>query len=234
MRNFVFDLYGTLIDILTDEGDASFRESYSRLFCGKCGFGADFWETYDALCAPYAASEREPDLLDIFRIIASRCGSVPQNGELLSLAYAFRTASRKRLRLYGGVMPMLYGLKERGARLYILSNAQSCFTVREIEETGIGKFFDGILLSSDCGYKKPSRKIFDALVERYGLDRARSIYIGNDFKTDVLGSVGAGFVSAYIRTYNDCNIEEAAKYADFIASDHVELTEKLFALADEK
>lgn len=230
IKNFIFDLYGTLIDIITDESDPSFREAYARLFYKKCGNGADFWKEYDSLCAPYANSLEEPELLNIFAQIAKNCGYLPDREELSDLAYKFRTMSRHKLRLYDGAAELLSSLKNLGADIYLLSNAQACFTNREIDETGIRSYFKGIILSSDAGYKKPSRNIFDLLVEKYSLDRAESIYIGNDIESDIRGSINAGLNAAYIRTYNDCPLGKAQKYAGFIAFNHAELKEKLLAL----
>ena len=38
---------------------------------------------------------------------------------------------------------------------FLLSNAQSCFTLDELDALGLADRFDGILLSSDAGMKKP-------------------------------------------------------------------------------
>ncbi|MBR5774174.1 MAG: phosphoribosylformylglycinamidine synthase subunit PurQ, partial [Clostridia bacterium] len=49
----------------------------------------------------------------------------------------------------------------RVGKVYLLSNAQSCFTINELKECGLYDLFDGIIISSDVGRKKPYGEIFD-------------------------------------------------------------------------
>lgn len=235
MKNFAFDLYGTLIDIQTDEGDPKFREYIAGEFFRLCGGECDFWHDYMELCAPENCGPYfEPDLLKVFAELETRCGGHPSDGQIKEFAYKFRVASRKKLCLYHGAEDILSALKERGAGLYLLSNAQACFTVRELEEVNIAHYFDGILLSSDAGVKKPSERFFNMLLEKFGLDRSSTVYTGNDYYTDVLGANAAGLYSAYIRTYNEAPLGEVKRAASFAAEDFPALKQKLIALAEEK
>ena len=95
------------------------------------------------------------------------------------------------------------------------------------------KYFDGILLSSDEGVKKPSERFFNLLFERFGLDGDSTVYTGNDYFSDVLGAKGVGLYSAYIRTYNEIPLEEVKKIASFVAEDFKTLKDKLISLAEE-
>lgn len=234
MKNFAFDLYGTLIDIHTDENDAAFRTEISEEFFALCGGRCDFWENYAKLCAPPKGDiYYEPDLLQVFIELAKLCGADLGRAQAEEYAYRFRLLSRKKLVLYPEIKNILSGLKARGAKVYLLSNAQACFTVRELEEVSLSKYFDGILLSSDAGVKKPSEKFFNKLIEKYSLERTQTVYTGNDFDADVVGSKSAGLYSAYIDTYGSTPIEKVARLADFITNDFVALKNKLFSLAEE-
>lgn len=234
MKNFAFDLYGTLIDIHTDESDPAFRSRIAQDFFDLCGGECDFWKEYIELCAPPKDDSCfEPDLLCVFSALAKKCGADLKREQLEEFAYRFRVLSRKKLCLYPGVTDILSALKDRGAKIYLLSNAQACFTNCEMEELSLTKYFDGICLSSDAGVKKPSERFFNLLLNKFGLERESTVYTGNDYFSDVLGAKGVGLYSAYIRTYNEIPLGEVKKVADFVAEDFKTLKLKLIALAEE-
>ena len=95
---------------------------------------------------------------------------------------------------------MLAELRRRGKQIYLLTNAQRIFTEYELVLLGIADCFDGILISSDCGVKKPDTRFFRLLQERYGLNPAQSIMIGNDEVCDIAGAKGAGMDACYLHS----------------------------------
>ena len=99
---------------------------------------------------------------------------------------------------------MLASLRERGG-VYLVSNAQSCFTIDELRTTGLYDLFDGILISSDVGVKKPSTEIFEIAFDRFGITPESSIYVGNDMRDDILGATRAGLRTMYIKTAQSGN-----------------------------
>lgn len=238
MKNFLFDIYGTLIDILTDEGSPAFR----KRFLSECGslFGsADFFSEYFRLIAAEEAKDeyREADVLKIFCDIARIGGNELSEGEALKAALIFRKLSTKKFGVYPHVLSTLSKLKAAGGRIYIVSNAQTCFTLDELKRTGIDRIADGIELSSSFGYKKPSGRFFNYAIDKYGLDRSESIYIGNDISADILGARGAGLKTVYIHT----SISPASdtfgmgeKEADYAVKNHAELKKLLLSLVLEK
>ncbi len=227
--NFLFDLYGTLIDIKTDEGGRVFW----RKVCAMLGQPRLFWRSvrreYLSLCAArYTSAQREFDLLGVFEDMLSSRGRAREDAT--ELALSFRRASTEKLRLFPEVCEMLTALREAGAGVYLLSNAQSCFTRAELDALGLTSLFDGIIISSEVGVKKPSADIFRIAFERFGLSPEECIYVGNDMRDDVLGATGAGIRSVYIPT------EQSGKYDDPLPEpthrvrDHAELAELLLSL----
>lgn len=217
MKNYVFDLYGTLVDIHTDEGNGKFRKAVERYF-GR----ADFWDEYFRLCAEADTGEEncEIDLKPVFKAILNGA----DDERVAEAAEFFRKKSRRRLKVYRGVYKLLRALKRGGGRLYILSNAQAVFTYRELKELKLTGYFDGVSLSSDFGKKKPAREFFSDGLEKFGLDPRETVYIGNDFKADILGAKGAGICAAYIKSNLSPAVDdlaEAAGVADF-ATDRFE------------
>ena len=205
-RNYIFDFYGTLADIRTDENLPYLWIKMS--------------EIYSAMGAPYEPEElreafrrleredrerigtenAEPDLSGVFAMLY-REKQVPCDGAQARLtAITFRALSRKFIRAYDGVKEFLQELRERGRGVYLLSNAQTDFTRPEIEMLGLTSYFDGIFISSEQGCKKPAPEFFEKLLESFQLDPSESIMIGNDESADIAGANYVGMDSLYIHT----------------------------------
>ena len=207
--NFVFDLYGTLIDIWTDESREELWEGIALLLGDGEENGASVRKEYLALCRKaYKGEGHELDLLLVFEEMLENRGV--DRSVAPSLASEFRRLSMVRLRRFQGVKTMLRELKRAGAGIYLVSNAQSCFTVDELKSTDLYPLFDGILISSDVGVKKPFPDIFRLAFEKFGITAENSIYVGNDMRDDILGATGVGMQTVYISTPQSGSYEEGS------------------------
>jgi putative hydrolase of the HAD superfamily len=125
---------------------------------------------------------------------------------------------------------MLSSLKEVG-KVYLVSNAQSCFTLDELRATGLYDLFDGIIISSDVGVKKPWREIFDIAFDRFGISAGDSIYVGNDMRDDILGASRAGLRTLYIHTAQSGSYPELdIPSPTYTVKNHREMKECLLSL----
>ena len=198
MKIFVFDLYGTLVDIRTDESRQKFKNKYQK-YLKKFGADNRFFENFYAVLAPFKDTD-EPDIVQVIMQAISLSGGKISAEEGKTAALKFRRLSTRKLKLYKGVKGLLKELKEGGAKIYLLSNAQSAFTVYELKKLGIYGCFDGIELSSDFGKKKPSADFFAHLVEKYSLDVKQTVFTGNDIGCDIVPSKNAGMYAVYIKS----------------------------------
>ena len=230
MKDICFDLYGTLLDIRTDEESPQFWAEISKLLSGKRS-GDQLKERYRALCAEEQEKQRkqEFDLLPVFERMLQEYAHTATTEQAEAFAQAFRKASVIKCRPFAGIPEMLNGLKERGIRLYLLSNAQTCFTRAELRESGLDIFFDGIMLSSEIGWKKPSTQFFQTAFTLFGLDPTQSVYVGNDLHDDVLGAKGVGMQTVYIPT-EQSGVYEDMPSPDITVSSVKELSEILFKI----
>lgn len=230
--DFLFDLYGTLLDIWTDEEKPSLWENCSVLLGEEASSGARIKKEYHDACKKYADERAhrfvEFDLLRVFEDMLENHGL--DRGKAPELARQFRLYSRERISLFPCVTEMLGALKALGAGVYLVSNAQSCFTLDELDEMGLTSLFDGILISSDAGVKKPCREIFDIAFEKFSLDPCDCYYVGNDLHDDVLGAHGAGLKTVYIETVQSGRYEGLDAKPDIVAATHPEMMEKLISL----
>ncbi len=214
-KNYIFDFYGTLADIRTDEESGYLWEKMAQIYSaygaayGPEELKATFRSLEEQERKRLGTEEAEPDLTKVFGMLYEgkgiRCGAA----QARMTAITFRALSREFIRLYDGAEELLRELRRRGKRLYLLSNAQTDFTRPEIEMLGLRDFFDGIFISSEQGCKKPSPVFFQRLLERFGLDPADCIMIGNDEAADIAGANQAGMDSLYVHT--DISPKEAGK-----------------------
>ncbi len=208
-KNYIFDLYGTLIDIRTDEEKIELWEKMA-IFYGyrKANYSAfELRQTYHAMCGALKleTQKKHPDyqkvdfdLTRVFRKLYEAKG-VKVSDELASMtANVFRCYSTDFIKLYDGVEDLLKTLKSKGKNIYLLSNAQHDFTLPEIDMLGLREYFDDILISSDFECSKPDTHYFEILFERNSLKKEDSIMIGNDCVSDIKSAHNFGIKSLYI------------------------------------
>lgn len=208
--DLIFDLYGTLVDIHTDENMWEVWEKTAAYY----GFYGAIYTT-EQLRAAYMQIVEEllpeggpsygcfPELQvdKIFTALFEQKGITKKAQELgRNAAQFFRILSTDYIRLYPGVKEALSELKKDGHRLWLLSNAQRVFTAYELRLLGLKNYFDGIYISSDYGCRKPDTRFFDALLKARALRAENSLMIGNDMTTDIAGAQAAGLRTFYIHS----------------------------------
>lgn len=225
-RTCIFDLYGTLVDIHTDENAPQLWEAMAAHYSAR---GALYRpeELRDAYFRAVAEAERSAPLrrdaheahpeIQIEPVFARlfRDRGVPADGaQVAEAGRRFRALSTEYLRLYPGAKELLHALRSQGRGVYLLSNAQALFTRMELDALGLTECFDGICLSSDCGVKKPDTRFFEVLFQIYGLSPESAVMVGNDGVCDIQGARAAGLATVYIRS--NLSPDEPAPEADFV------------------
>ena len=208
-KNLIFDLYGTLVDIHTEENDFVWEKT--ALFFGY--YGARYTPKELKECFQRQMRSRQaaagqsyecfPDI-PVEQVMTQlfRDQGVEENAEALGVqaAQLFRVASTEYIRLYPGVEACLDCLRRHGFRLWLLSNAQQVFTAYELRHLGLGAQFDGIYLSSDHGCRKPDPRFLGALLQKEELNAQDCLMIGNDLDTDIAGARAMGVDTLYLHT----------------------------------
>lgn len=213
-QNFVFDLYGTLVDIHAEEdAPALWRKlalylAFKGVACDAKTLRENYWrfneelqqESDQALRARGFDGPGEPEIRLVWRRLFDLFGYHGGPEEIEDLCRLFRALSLRRLRLFPDTMPMLNALRAAGKGVFLLSNAQSAFTRPELAYLKLDGCFDAILLSSEEGARKPSPGLYSLLQTRLGLDMADTLMTGNDHWCDCRGAADCGLDSLYIFT----------------------------------
>lgn len=109
------------------------------------------------------------------------------------LSYLF-DRHRKVITRREGLRETLEVLKKMGYRIGVISNIMSrTFVPRILEEYGIREYFDELVLSSECGIRKPDPAIFDIALEKMGLKKEDCCYVGDTVSRDIIGTRKAGW-----------------------------------------
>ena len=219
----LFDLYGTLCDIMTDENMPFVwrvtADNYAK-------FGAvytpeelkkSFYRTVNEQIED-KDSDFEPDLALTFKKLFSDKNVQVSDDVILQIGQEFRKSSTLFLNLYDGVIDGLKALKAEGKKLILMSNAQRIFTYPELEILNLVDLFDDIFISSDYGVKKPSLKFYDLPFKKYGINKENAIMVGNDGTCDILGAKTYGIDTMYVRT--NTSPKEEYPPATYIFSSH--------------
>lgn len=219
-ETYIFDLYGTLVDIHTEEEsetvweklalfygyyDALYkpeelRQAFLNLVAGR---EAEQKKEMEAgQCREADAHEAFPEVAieQIFLELFERKGVKADMTLAVHAGQFFRILTTEYIKLYEGAKELLAALKEAGGRLYLLSNAQRIFTEYELHTLGIASYFEDIFISSSCGVKKPDERFFRMLLDKHCIDVSKAIMIGNDMNTDIRGAKQVGLSAFYIHS----------------------------------
>lgn len=210
-KNYLFDLYGTLADIHTDEYSDAFWGAMAEYYSlnGAAYTASELiWSYGKYICDEKSVVEKKHPaykyidikIEKIFARLYSEKGVKADEKLVLETAKKFRESSREYIKLYDGINELLDDLKKSGKNIYLLTNAQRCFTWDELEILGIRDKFDGIVISSDEECCKPDSAFFKIMLNRYDLDPKETIMVGNDPNADIMGAVGVNIDSLYIHT----------------------------------
>lgn len=229
-ENYIFDFYGTLAGVHTDEASYPFWEKMAGWYSV---FGADYMpeelaEKYRGAVAEEEEKLRvstgcrfpEIKLETVFVRLLLEAPSrrpaekFPAPDETrrwaVDTANAFRIASRDYLAPFDGAKELLSLLRAKGKKVYLLSNAQAVFTVPEIERCEMAESFDDIWLSSDHGVKKPEPSFLSCLMKKYKMAPDSTVMIGNDWYADMGVAASCGVFGMWVNSDGRSDAEKAA------------------------
>ncbi|RJR19449.1 MAG: HAD family hydrolase [Desulfobacteraceae bacterium] len=196
IQGILFDLYGTLIDIETDESmDEIYRGiAHFLTYHGLYIHRGEVRDSYYRIMKDQRDKSREEhpeiDVLSIWDTFLSQQGvkSSPARRRLAkTLAQIYRGISRKRLALYPEAKGVLENLK-KSCRLALVSDAQQCYAIPEIRALSLEGYFDSIIISSEYGFRKPDPRLIIKALSSMSLHKGQVLFVGNDMYRDIYGA----------------------------------------------
>lgn len=113
------------------------------------------------------------------------------------------------------IEPMLEEFRNAGLKLGVISD----FPIRnKLSYLGLDRFWDAALSADEAGSLKPDSEPFLMMAEELGISPENIIYVGNNYKYDIIGSKGAGMLAAHFSKK-----EVPGSIADITFSDYNDL-----------
>lgn len=209
IKGILFDINGTLINILTDEGmDEIYRAishflTYHGIYLHRGEVRQQYYRIMDEQVKGNGEEYPEFDAVALWREFLAR--NIDPSQRLHSenvndiprfLAHMYRGISRQRLELYPDVRSVLDELKTHFP-LAIVSDGQSAWAMPEMRATGIEGYFAPIVISGDRGFRKPDRRLFQSALDGIGAEPEEVLFVGNDMYRDVFGAGQMGMKTVF-------------------------------------
>jgi len=229
LKGIFFDVYGTLIDIETDEhGEDVYRAiahylTYEGIYLHRFEVKDLYFQIMEERLQANREEYPETDQIAIWtEFLHRRSGGVPFPARLpFFLACLHRGLARRRLRPVPGVPGVLAALQQRFV-LGVVSDAQAVYVRSEMNALGLLPFIEHLVISSDYGFRKPDRRLFEAALEKTSLQPHEALFVGNDPFRDILGGRQAGLKTVLLRPDRAAGEQDAVP-PDFIISRFEEL-----------
>lgn len=91
--------------------------------------------------------------------------------------------------------------------LHLISNGFQEATTVKVSNTGLGKYFENIIISEVVGVNKPDKAIFTHAINLVGAEVHQSLMIGDSLEADVYGALNFGMDAIY---FNPAGLEKPA------------------------
>ncbi len=198
LRAVLFDVYGTLIDIKTDEyresafeGLSQFLE-YRRVYIAPQELKELYFNQLNLQVATSHEKHAEVDVRSAFANVLREHGGVTERYLSTIVTQLYRSLTRKHMSLFEDTFWTLNEFKKQ-YRLGIVSDAQRLFCRPELRTLRLEQFFEVTVLSSQYMFRKPDPRLFHIALTILNVPPSEAAYIGNSHRTDCVGAKGAGF-----------------------------------------
>lgn len=117
------------------------------------------------------------------------------------------------------LQPVLADLKNAGLVMGVVSNREEPYQ-SELDELQLSSYFKFSLAGGEVKSFKPDRRIFERALEMAGTAAAETMYVGDNYFADVVGSQRAGMIPMLydpIRLFSDFECAAIRSFAELPA-----------------
>ena len=208
LRAVIFDLGGTLMyerdswHAVTSKGD----EALTRYLIGK-GMELNlstFPVEFRRRLGEYFA-QREKDLLEttytfvLIELLKDKGYTNLPDDIIRKALDSLFVVTQTNWVLEEDALPTLKKLEKDGYRMGLISNAGDDQDVHQlVSRFGISQYFDFILTSAACSYRKPHPRIFELGIANWYFLPSETVMVGDNLDADIRGAKAAGLYAVWI------------------------------------
>ncbi len=136
----------------------------------------------------------EVDWMDVYEAAWRRAGIEAPRATLYRILDLEQQVWDAHVRVAEGALETLRGLRSRGLRTAVASNAPFPPEMmrRQMSVNGIGEELDLVVLSSEVGRRKPSPELYLAALDLLAVEPGEALYVGDRFLEDYQGPRAVG------------------------------------------
>jgi putative hydrolase of the HAD superfamily len=113
------------------------------------------------------------------------------------LGETFGVERRRRHETFPDAVPAL-AAAARSGRLGLITNGASCLQREKLDASGLGGYFDAVVVSGDLGVGKPDAAVFHRAMTLLDADPRRTTMVGDNLVNDVDGATAAGLRAVWL------------------------------------
>jgi HAD superfamily hydrolase (TIGR01549 family) len=164
-------------------------------------FSSDFLRKLDEYYTDRDRNLLETSTMTLLKQLLKETGIQELPDSLLRGALdEFYAITQKNWKLEADAIPLLESLKSRGLHLGLISNAGDNRDVFQlVERFNIEHYFDFILTSAACGYRKPHPRIFELALTHWGYMPDEIAMVGDRLDADIGGAGPLGFYTIWVK-----------------------------------
>jgi putative hydrolase of the HAD superfamily len=133
------------------------------------------------------------------------------------------------LELRRGAEALLRRVREN-CKVGLASNFTYAPVVRKsIRQLGISGCFDAVVVSQECGWRKPHTKIFADALTLLGVKATEAVFVGDNPEEDIKGAAEAGLRTVFVESqfFSQKDLRANGVKTDFVAKDLEEIGKRL-------
>ncbi|MBK9926663.1 MAG: HAD family hydrolase [Anaerolineales bacterium] len=149
--------------------------------------------------------QREKDLLEttytsvLRELLMDKGYDAVPSGVIRKALNALFTVTQSNWALEQDTIPTLQKLRELGYNLGIVSNAGDDADVQKLAKNfAITGYFDFILTSAACSYRKPHPRIFELALSNWYCPPNEAVMVGDNLDADIRGAQNAGIYGVWL------------------------------------
>ncbi len=190
----------TLVETVRRQARALWYDAPTGPYCRAVGIGAleAMWARFDTAqpqivaLAAWAPTYRIAVWRQAVQAIGLTDPVLPSQ-----MLMTFQQTRRRLQVIFPDTLPTLAALRSR-YRLALLTNGAPDLQRAKIGGTGLGEWFEVMVMSGELGIGKPDPRIFAATLERLRLTSRDVVMVGNSLDHDIAGARAADLGSVWI------------------------------------